>query len=425
MSTATDDLLQLQQPVTDGGIRAVNFFNGRLLSGADLSREQAARREADARLGLALGHGVASGLNVVHDRSASKPGQPVVSIGRGLALNRNGQPLRLMRDTRVALARSYDAPADGRLFGDCKPLGGGSDVAGAGLYVLTIAPAAWSEGRAASSGLDPANVRCNTDATVEGLQFRLLPIERRHYADLDVAAPTFRNEIAYRCFGPGVQAGWFADLLGASDRSQNLLTGLRGLSDDDVPLALLFFTGVAELQFVDVWAVRRDVARDDGDGPFAALGGDGRLAVGRAMFMQFQSHVESLAGRADGDLTAMSGFRMLPPLGLIQVDKEQTATDAVATRFFSGMAYRSPAFLSGARLELLVRESLCGPPIDTQGNEAVWLYRLIESRRYVDNPSTTAPARSWLAFSSGQLPYGADAQYDIARWDYGNFALAR
>ena len=43
---ADKNVLQLQQPLTDGGIRSVNFFNGRLLSGKDLSREQAARREA-------------------------------------------------------------------------------------------------------------------------------------------------------------------------------------------------------------------------------------------------------------------------------------------------------------------------------------------------------------------------------------------
>ena len=44
------DVLQLQEPLKEGGIRAVNFFNGRLLTAQDLSREQTARREADARL---------------------------------------------------------------------------------------------------------------------------------------------------------------------------------------------------------------------------------------------------------------------------------------------------------------------------------------------------------------------------------------
>ena len=62
-----DDILQLQQPLKDGGIRSVNFFNGRMLTGKDLSREQTARREADSRLGLAIGDGVAFGLEVARD----------------------------------------------------------------------------------------------------------------------------------------------------------------------------------------------------------------------------------------------------------------------------------------------------------------------------------------------------------------------
>jgi hypothetical protein len=67
------DLLQLQQPRADGGIRSVDFFNGRLLSGKDLACEQAARREADVRLGLALGDGVAFGLEIARDADRKGP----------------------------------------------------------------------------------------------------------------------------------------------------------------------------------------------------------------------------------------------------------------------------------------------------------------------------------------------------------------
>ena len=47
--------VELQNPILDGGIRSVNFFNGRLLTARDLSREQDANREATNRLGQALG----------------------------------------------------------------------------------------------------------------------------------------------------------------------------------------------------------------------------------------------------------------------------------------------------------------------------------------------------------------------------------
>src|SRR3954471_7916589 len=101
------DALQLHQPLLDGGIRSVNFFNGRLLSGRDLSREQSARREADARLGRAIGDGVAYGLEVARDVTLDKAAAPVLRIKAGLAVNRSGQTLRLAGDVSVALTRRF------------------------------------------------------------------------------------------------------------------------------------------------------------------------------------------------------------------------------------------------------------------------------------------------------------------------------
>ena len=56
-----DSQISLQQPILDGGIRSINFFNGRLLSARDLTREQSANREAERRLGRAIGEGIAYG----------------------------------------------------------------------------------------------------------------------------------------------------------------------------------------------------------------------------------------------------------------------------------------------------------------------------------------------------------------------------
>jgi len=133
---ANKDVLLLQQPLKDGGIRSVNFFNGRLLSGKDFSREQAARREADARLGLAIGDGVAFGLEVARDTDLDQATAPVLRIRAGLAVNRLGQTLRLMGDVSVALTRGFDAQASDCIFASCTPLKGGTYVAGAGVYLL-------------------------------------------------------------------------------------------------------------------------------------------------------------------------------------------------------------------------------------------------------------------------------------------------
>src|SRR5262245_19841353 len=110
------DAVQLQQPLTDGGIRSVNFFNGRLLSGRDLTREQDARREADARLGRAIGDGVAYGLEVARDVARDTPSAPLLRVKAGLAVNRVGQTLRLATDASVALTRPFGAPGSGCVF---------------------------------------------------------------------------------------------------------------------------------------------------------------------------------------------------------------------------------------------------------------------------------------------------------------------
>ena len=152
------DVLQLQQPLTDGAIRTVNFFNGRLLSAKDLTREQTARREADARLGRAIGDGVAYGLEVARDAGLDTAAAPVLRVKAGLAVNRAGRTLRLAADVSVALTRRFGAGESGCVFANCTPLVGGTYIAGAGVYLLTIAPAQTSEGRAATNGLDPTNV---------------------------------------------------------------------------------------------------------------------------------------------------------------------------------------------------------------------------------------------------------------------------
>ena len=283
-----------------------------------------------------MGEGVAFGLEAEFDKSLSKPNLPVARIKAGLAFNRKGQALRLTDDVYVALARQFEATGVDCLFVNCNVLGGGTYVAGAGVYVLTMAPAEMSEGRAATNGLDPSNVRCNTDATVEAVQFRLLWIKPALYADLNVAAPSFRNELAYRCFGVGVQPAWFDNLLGAAPRHDDLLESLRKnvLSDMDVPLGLLFFTGAADLQFIDLWSVRRPLNRSD-FGSLASLVEPRRLAVGQAMFRQFQDQIAGLVSPSGdlGTVTARSHFRYLPPVGVIPVAEETDASDAEATKY--------------------------------------------------------------------------------------------
>lgn len=294
-----------------------------------------------------------------------------------------------------------------------------------------------SEGKAATNGLDPTNVRCNTDALVEAVQFRLVKINRELYG-LDESTLSFRNELAYRCFGAGIQPAWFENLLEATPRQDDLLETLRKnvLSPLEVPLGLLYFTGQADLQFIDLWAVRRPLSRTSE--PFASLVDERRLAVGQAMFQQFQTQIAELSVKADfGTVSAQTHFRYLPPVGIIPVAEETNLSDAQATKFFTGMTYRSPVFINAARIESLIRESLSYPPIDTQTidpktnekdpqkGEMLWLYRVRENRMAIDFAGSATAPRSYLIFASGHLPYIGDAQFSLAHYNYSNYAQAR
>lgn len=421
----SDDLLQLQEPLIDGGIRSVNFFNGRLLTGKDFSREQEARREADRRIGLALGAGVAFGLEIEHDKDRSQTNMPVVTIKAGLAINSEGQTLRMSNDVKIALARSFEATGVDCLFNQCAPLVGGTYVAGAGVYVLTIAPAERSEGKAATNGLDATNVRCNTDATVEAVQFRLLPIKRSLYADLDVSVLSFRNELAYCCFGAGVQPTWFENLLDAAPRQDDLLQNLGKniLSPLEVPLGLLFFKGAAELVFIDLWAVRRPINYFDSD-PLISIAGSRRLAVGKAMFMQFQHQITDLLDQnADpASIIAADYFRFLPPVGIIPLLSNNFLRGFHQDLFFDTIIHHPIVHIEGARVEALMRAAQHYPPLDIKSRAMVWIYRVRENAQAMTSASPTSAPRPYVIFSTGHMAYMGDPHFDVNRWDFSNWA---
>src|SRR6266540_868481 len=108
----------LDTPYLDDGIRSTNFFNGRLLSGEDLTQERLARQALLAQLGRAAGDGVAYGLWVTSHVGGSTGGAPAVTVGRGLAVNRLGQALELARDLDVSLVAPSAPGAQGLAGGN-------------------------------------------------------------------------------------------------------------------------------------------------------------------------------------------------------------------------------------------------------------------------------------------------------------------
>lgn len=427
---AQADTLQLQEPLNTGGIRSVNFFNGRLLTAKDLTREQAARREADSRLGLALGDGVAVGLEAARDPALDTASAPVLRIKAGLAVNRAGQTLRLTGDTSVALSRKFSADTDASdcdcVFANCNPVADGVYVAGAGVYVLAIAPAQTSEGRAPTHGLDPSNVRCNTDATVEAVQFRLLAINPLRYSDLDISSPLFRNRLAYRCFGLEAREANLADPWRSDPASYGLIDELRAvggaLNDCDVPLAIVYWTA-AGLQFVDNWAVRRRLLEPDALTGLSFQARARRLVEADAMCAQFQAQLADLldASASPTTVAACDYFHYLPPFGMVPLQSaalrgfyEASFLDGLVRRPVAGSG-QSTEFIDARLLGKLRDQALQCEPTDTTLGEFIWVYRPWQN---VQALGTVQPV---LVFASGLAPDLALARLDMARFDFSNF----
>ena len=417
-----DSRIDLQQPILDGGIRSINFFNGRLLSARDLTREQSAYREADRRLGQAVGEGIAYGLALSKSPDSTQE-SPVVTVESGLAVNRLGQTLMLTGKTDIALVRRASAGAGtSNAFGQCIPLQSGTYVAGAGVYLLTLAPAQGVEGRAITNGLDSATASCNTDTLVTAVQFRLIqldpPITAAELQDQD----HLRNLIAYKCFGISDTESFISDPFGAQSKQYGLLDGLRGnlLTDCDVPLGVLYWTLDDGIKFVDMWSVRRRLMRRSSLARWTMLLDERRAAEGEAMFHQFQEQALELATTEvnPGSVVATEYFGFLPSVGALPLSTA-SGQGFDYPKFFQGVTCREPVYLEGARVETLLRDSWSYAPVDLSSGGMFWLYWVRENAQAIlDSPT---PIQTCLLFASGQMPFAAAPRFDVARWNYSNF----
>lgn len=416
-----DSQISLQQPILDGGIRSINFFNGRLLSARDLTREQTANRESDVRLGQAVGDGVAYGLEVSRS-PASTQESPVVTVEAGLAINRLGQTLKLTAKTDLALVRRANPSAGAtEIFGECAPLQSGTYVAGAGVYLLTLAPAHGTEGRAPTHSLDSATVACNIDTTVTAVQFRLIQLDQQISATEMLDQNHLRNLIAYKCFGVDSSTKFATDPFNTKLDQYGLLDSLRPtwLTECDVPLAIVYWTLVDGIKFIDLWSVRRRVSRRLADKNWPFLTAERTVREGEAMYLQFQSQLKDLinSGLTLSQVKARDHFGHLPAAGLLPIGG---AAGFSYTTFFNQITIRQPIFIEGAQLRPLFQEAFEYPPIDTSSQLVVWLYVVRENAQAALTSAT--PTQSYMVFASGHTPYRGEARYDVHHWNFGNFS---
>lgn len=410
----------LGTPITDEAIAAVHFFNGRLLTSRDLSREQDARRTADARLGAAIGGGIAWGLEV--NASAAASGK--VRVDPGLALGVAGNTLKLARPFTVTLVQppsTTTASSDGG-FTPCQPLGPGTYVAGDGLFLLTLAPIDQPHDLAPVLAIDNSRTRCNTDVTLEAVQLRLLRINDFNATGTDAhAVARLRNDVAYDCFGAKPRQTAHAQPLTSAVRMASqqvmplgLLDRMRvdgSLSLCEVPLALVYMVGDT-IVFIDGQSVRRRVAAAGATVPWAPWLGERLQASTEAQFAQFQEQVaETPAVLAEA---ATQSLNWLPPAGLLP-----SSTD---WRRFLGT--RAPArevpLAAGDATEVLASALGCDPVQLAQTSDATRfrVYRLggVSTGPLLfvrDSRSIRHAEQIWLDGVRADLPGVSDVQSAI------------
>jgi hypothetical protein len=423
--------INIQEPVLDGGIRSVNYFTGRLLTANDLSREKLAHREVDWRLGRALGEGIAYGLEVSIVERGARPTNPaeaqktpVLRIEPGLAVNRSGQTLALRDPIDLQLVKpTTPVFAGAGIFEECKPVQSGTYIAGKGVYLLTIMPAEGREGRAPATGLGNGTSPCNTDTILEAVKFRHIHLNSfLNDGELD-NQNLLRNRVAYRCFGVKEVNAYLTSPFSPPMQRYKLMDELREeneLSNCDVPLAIFYWTDSGGVEFVDMWAVRRRLTKRSTRDDWSPLAGDRRVSEGDAMLFQFQDQIETLL-RSDPELqsrTAAHYFRHLPPAGLLPL-RQASFLGVSVNEFFKGQAHREPEFIDGMLVRDLLIRATEHEPIDLANGEMVWLYKVWQS---IKANTEGRPVHPYIVFTSAHLPNLALARFDVARWDYSNYA---
>jgi hypothetical protein len=415
----------LEEAVTAAGIASVNFFNGRLLTGEDLSREQLANREGRLRLGQAIGAGIAYGFEVSESKGVSSPTRPVLRVQPGLAVNAEGLALELGDRIDLLLVEEAGpgAPDPTDLFADCPNGATGGYVAGFGAYLLAVGPSETRQGRAPTSGLANVDASCNSNLLVEGVTFRLVRIP----LDAGIASKPglVRNRIAGRAFGIGAERRerFFSDPFGPEPADYGLVDELLVgcLTPSEVPLAVLVWTAADGIAFVDMWSVRRRLTAPAADDAWPLLVGDRARAEAEALFLEFQEHIEDLTTSVGNlqTLQASDRFEFLPPVGALPIIGTGSTRGFNADVFFGDQAPTHAEMTDSSIFRPLLHEGLLHEPIAVDGKERIQLYLLWENVQAVRAGKVGQLA---VVFAKDTVPYRGIARFGDAYWKFSRFA---
>ena len=329
--------------VLDGLRRRPRYFDGKFLTGADLTRDQDYIRQRQADLARATGTGIVAGLNVTVEGAT---GGETVVITPGHGVTPSGDLVMVTSRRRVAL---LDLPASERLDSTMGlraiprlPLGRRT-----GLFLLVLRPVEFSANPIAAYPTTIAGPRQIEDSDViEATAITLIP-----YPDTGGAASMSeaRRAVARKIF----------------------LGEPAGLPQDALPLAMLAMER-GSVRWVDVAMVRRETGADT---PLAVSMGGRPRALAEAYVLQHRRHLaDVLSERATGGLStafaAAQYFAALPAAG--QMPAAAILPDSLGFRqlWFPPAMDVTLSFVPSDEIAVIVEESLAMPPIDFSADPA-------------------------------------------------------
>ncbi|MCK6546766.1 hypothetical protein L6R52_13025 [Myxococcota bacterium] len=433
----------LDEAVLVDPITHVNFFNGRLLTAEDLRTERRALARKARRLGRAVGGGVVEGLWV----EPVAAGGTAVRISAGLAISPEGDVIELPSAVDLTLAKREERRPNGAAdFLPCDRTRTGDVLMARGVYLLVASPTeTLSADRAPQAGLghDGRAYGCEARYVYQSVAFRLVRVElvdgtfpdlssellaviAAGESDSTEARAMRRNLLAHFFLGTlsrRVLASklFTRDLEGSPLRTQGPIDALRArgvLTACEVPLALVSWLGPG-LDFVDVWAVRRGLGRGPTSADWPVPGDERGRRDREAAFLQFQRHVAELA-QTTGDLASLRArecLRFVPSVSFLPLSARAEPDEVVP--FFDGVTTRAPTFADSAVLDELHHQSLDVEPFDLQSEEFLWLYVPWQLAQAEDAGRAVTPV---LVVASPHLAERGLARFDLARWDYSNYA---
>jgi hypothetical protein len=447
---------ELLEPVLTGGVRNAHFFNGRMLTAEDLRTMQLAVATRQQQLGEAIGEGIVTGFEVSLD-PASEWNRPVVTIRKGLAINRRGETLALAGDVELGLVGEPAARAASE--GDFAVCDQATvTLTNLGLYLLVVLPASGFEGRVPMTtvGMEGISGSCGSKYALSGVRFRLarvtlpsdsdpeslssrvtklateletqigqLPPPNQPQPTVAAAEVTrkvslLRNGAAHLCFGSEERARETDDPVALGIHRSGprvwptLISELReagALTSCEVPLGLVYWTSQG-IRFIDQWSVRR---------PLSGLN-QSVEALGLAARLQGQDQLADLAAGSSTLSTSVSivarDFLFFLPSTLLL--NPAGGLDPLA--FTSGMVTRGPLFIEGTQLEGLLTRSAAFRPRPVETEEFWWIYHLRENAQAVD-AAMIAPSQRCQLLVSGHMPDITVCRFDLARAEYSNISI--